>query len=459
MKTLQRFTLIGVMLSAAATGAFAQTIHVSCTSVFWTDPHQRIACLEALLSQEKYHFTLASLPPSNGFGPGLVLIDRKRGTWGKPARNYELDLSATGAVTTNSSWFSGADVTLMPSFNDHSTSEDPGELISDAERQWQQSLVHAGAAHRSVRTLYFYGSGSRSPSRRYVYSEDDTYGDVDARIPITRWLVASGKSEVRASSLPGVADPTAVALNFAPAAIPGITAQPIYLNNGFGVETKLLRTSSRKLVELPVGDPHYARLIDFEFNNNIGYGWHQPSDGSSFAYRQFRFDGDERAVLRFRLRNSFHADQHPLAYLLCQYSNKKTDKCNFGQIDIKSRLILSQASGANQVPFYLQPTLGGTDIEGNVTLRGYDNYRFRGPDVALLQFEYGVPVWDPFGVYVFYDVGTVGSTPASLSLKQFRQDGGFGLSVRLRGNVVAQTYYAFGAGHGGRWNYNFAKTF
>ena len=35
-----------------------------------------------------YHFTLASLPPSNGFGPGLVLIKKIRGTVGTPARQH-----------------------------------------------------------------------------------------------------------------------------------------------------------------------------------------------------------------------------------------------------------------------------------------------------------------------------------------------------------------------------------
>jgi hemolysin activation/secretion protein len=126
---------------------------------------------------------------------------------------------------------------------------------------------------------------------------------------------------------------------------------------------------------------------------------------------------------------------------------------------LKARLVLTQTSGVNQVPFYLQPTLGGTDIDSRVTLRGYDNYRFRAPDLALVQFEYGIPVYDPIGVFVFYDAGTVGNSVSDLSVGQFRQDAGPGVSVRLRGHVVAQTFYAFGAGHGGRWNYNFSKVF
>jgi hypothetical protein len=143
---------------------------------------------------------------------------------------------------------------------------------------------------------------------------------------------------------------------------------------------------------------------------------------------------------------------------MCE-GNKRTDECSFGQFDLKGRLVITQTSNGNQIPFYLQPTLGGTDIDSRVTLRGWDNYRFRAPDLSLLQFEYGVPVYDPLGVFVFYDAGTVGNGISDLTIRHFRHDGGFGLFVRLRGHMVAQTYYAFGAGNGGNWNYNFAKEF
>ena len=40
------------------------------------------------------------------------------------------------------------------------------------------------------------------------------------------------------------------------------------------------------------------------------------------------------------------------------------------------------------VPFYLMPSLGGND-----TLRGFRNYRFRGPHALLLQAEYRWEIW------------------------------------------------------------------
>jgi len=116
-------------------------------------------------------------------------------------------------------------------------------------------------------------------------------------------------------------------------------------------------------------------------------------------------------------------------------------------------------SAGNQVSFYLQPTLGGSDFDNNVTLRAWDHYRFRDRDAALVQVDMNALVWDPFGIYVFCDAGTVGNKPADLAFSRFRQDAGFGGTVRIQGNIVVETYLAWGHGRGPRWSFNFSKVF
>jgi hypothetical protein len=457
MKALFRFITLSV-IGCLAQAAVAQTIRVSCPE-FLADRHQAIACAEAVFTQNDYHFTLASLPPSNGFGPGLVLIKKIRGTVGTPAREYAIDLSVTGAVTTNSSWFAGGDLQWVPPLPYRADDQVADGLRLGKLRSTERANLHLSTTHRTVRTLYFYGNGSSSPTTRYVFAQDDTLFDAVARMPLTRWLIATGESEVRDTTLPAISDPAAVSSNLPAASTPGIVAQPLYLHNAAGALTSFSFRVGKKFQALPKqDDPHYQNLFLFTLNNNFVFHWQQPADGSPYAYRQFVYDGDQTMVFHRVLRNLFSAEHHPVVRYICQ-GNKRTDECDFGQFDVKMRLVLTQTNGGNQVPFYLQPTLGGTDIDSRVTLRGYDNYRFRAPDLALVQFEYGVPVYDPIGVFVFYDAGTVGNLVSDLSVTRFRQDAGFGLSVRLRGQMVAQTYYAFGAGHGGFWNYNFAKVF
>jgi hypothetical protein len=466
MSQRARLTLLLLIFLASAASMRAQTIRVSCPE-FRVNANQRIACIEALFSQEHYHLTLASLPTSNGLGPGIVFTQSFTGT----TNGQELDLSATGAVTTNGSWFAGGDATWsLPflSFDDCTLKQnarsqpctDEHNLASAATLNWHTTSLHVNGSHRSVRTLYFYGPGSRSPATRYTYAEDDTWGEFDARIPVARDLVLTGESQLEASTLPPPNDPTSVFLNIPSAQIPGITQQPLYVNSSIGIDSRVVRQFNWPLHRLPVGAPHLQPIIEMELDNKASEHFQQPTDGSAFAFRQFRFDGDEHFDLRSILKNGFVAADHPIAYhFLCQGQNRQTDLCHLMMFDIKSHLALSNTSGANQLPFYLQPTLGGNDIDGNVTLRGWDDYRFRDCDAAILQFEADYIVWDPFGVYAFYDGGTVAPTAGGLALSNFRNDAGIGVFARIQGSIIAQTYYAWGRGNGGRWSFNFAKFF
>lgn len=454
-----RFRLSYLVLAIVTLGygSFGQRIGVSCHK-FSSDRHQAIACVEALLSQDNYHFTLAPLPPSNGFGPGLVLIKKIHDTVNTPANKYVLHLSATGAVTTNSSWLTQGDLQWLPPLPYKADPTSDGGLQLGELKTIERAGLHVSAMHRSVRTLYFFGNGSRSPNVRHIFAQDDTSVDALFRMPVTSWLALTGESEARLTTLPSISDPNAVSLTVPAPSIPGITAQPFYLHNAVGTSTTFSFRASKPFRELTAQEPHYQSLLLFALNNDFGFHWYQPSDGSPFAYRQFVYHGDQTVAVHRVVRNFFDPKRYPLARYLCQ-GNKKRDECDLGQFDVRARLVLTQTSGLNQVPFYLQPTLGGSDIDSRVTLRGYDNYRFRAPDLALVQFEYGVPVYDPIGMFVFYDAGTVGSSISELSLAHFRQDAGPGIFLRLRGHVIAQTFYAWGAGHGGLWNYNFTKFF
>src|ERR1019366_8024497 len=57
---------------------------------------------------------------------------------------------------------------------------------------------------------------------------------------------------------------------------------------------------------------------------------------------------------------------------------------------VNLRLLLSESitSGTSVVPFYFQQTLGGADIDGAPSLSSYQDYRFRAPNVLLLQEDF-----------------------------------------------------------------------
>lgn len=70
---------------------------------------------------------------------------------------------------------------------------------------------------------------------------------------------------------------------------------------------------------------------------------------------------------------------------------------------------LPSIRGRIGVPFYLDTTLGGSNINGTILLPSYADYRFRGPDPMLLRgtFEHSIGKF-PVGVKLMLDEGRVG---------------------------------------------------
>ena len=101
------------------------------------------------------------------------------------------------------------------------------------------------------------------------------------------------------------------------------------------------------------------------------------------------------------------------------------------------------SDGSDGVPFYLMPFLGGND-----SLRGFRNYRFRGPHALLLQAEYRWEIWSGLDGAFFYDAGKVAMRRADLNLKHLESDYGFGFRFNTDNGVVARVDAAFGSKEG-----------
>ena len=78
-----------------------------------------------------------------------------------------------------------------------------------------------------------------------------------------------------------------------------------------------------------------------------------------------------------------------------------------------------------QVPFYLQPTLGGPD-----DLRGYERYRYYANCASILSAEYRWSVAGSVEMAVFGDGGNVYSRPGLIGFRHVRGDGGVGIRFK-----------------------------
>jgi hypothetical protein len=100
------------------------------------------------------------------------------------------------------------------------------------------------------------------------------------------------------------------------------------------------------------------------------------------------------------------------------------------------------APGA-RVPFYLMPTLGGHD-----SLRGFRDYRFRGPHAILTNTEYRFEIWSGLDAALFYDAGKVTLRRSELNFKNLEHDYGFGFRFNTDNGTILRIDAGFGSSDG-----------
>ena len=120
---------------------------------------------------------------------------------------------------------------------------------------------------------------------------------------------------------------------------------------------------------------------------------------------------------------------------------------------------LASTNDAGDVPFYMLYTLGGSgglktfrpDLLGGdgtrATLRGFRNYRFRDRDLVLMQAEYRIPVHRYIHTSVFVDSGQVAPRTSDL-FTELRTTTGFSVSYVRKGRSIGRMDVGFGGGEG-----------
>jgi len=131
---------------------------------------------------------------------------------------------------------------------------------------------------------------------------------------------------------------------------------------------------------------------------------------------------------------------------------------------IGGRFTAESAATGHVVPFYLQETIGGSDIEGVPALRGFQDYRFRAPNLFYLQAQYErrllrarpageAPstfrsIASSVGIMAFYDTGEVAARLSDLDMSNLRHSFGFGLTFWSGNKVWFRAYVGLGSGEG-----------
>jgi hypothetical protein len=354
-------------------------------------------CLVDVLSDDPIHPVVASIAPMSGLGAGLS------SGWDLSHGRDQTDLAARALASVDKSWELAAEYTIAP------------RLRGSPARTPDRPRFDAYATAQELSQLAFYDIGPSSSRASRRFGEHELEGGADYTTPLTEWLRIGGRLEVRRPSLEGHMDVDE-------ATAPGITSQPTFVHYD-------------AIVQL-----HHPSSPPTDADAMLDYHVFEDLDGGHYSF------GRLTALLTWsralaRLVPSDASSPSLVDRVFCHEA--KVRDCDYGTITLRGRLAVSNTFERSVVPFYYQPTLGGTDIDGYDTLRAFADYRFRSPDDWLGQVEYGHPIWGPLGLLVFYDVGQV-----ALSATRVRQDFGVGASVTMLGDVVLRAYLAVGGGEG-----------
>jgi hypothetical protein len=355
-------------------------------------------CITDVLSDDPIHPVVQSIAPMSGLGLGLS------GGWDLSHDRNQVDIAARALISVNRSWLLNFDYT-----NAH-------RWWSYPARTPDRPRFDAYATVEELPQLAFYDLGPTSSRASHRFGFRELVGGVDYTTPILEWLRLGGRVELRAPSLEGH-------LGLDEATAPGITSQPAFAHYDAIV-----------LLHHPSSPPDDADAqLDYHVFEGLGRG--------RYSFGQFRALLTWSRPLERIVRRDTASGPSLVDRVFCHEA--KIRRCDYGTFTARGRLTVSNTFGGGVVPFYYQPTLGGTDLDGYDTLRGFADYRFRAPDDWLGQAEYSRTVWGPLGLLVFYDLGQV-----TLSVNKIRQDWGIGATITMLNSVVIRGYLAFGSGEG-----------
>lgn len=255
-----------------------------------------------------------------------------------------------------------------------------------------------------------------------------------------------------------------------------VIAQDLPQLNYFGIGTNSQKSNHSKygfkgIGAVAYGDIPATRAVDFDWRAGYTEGRLVPGSSSITPSIEQRFDANDTPGLGETMRYvhgdgavSVHWLDHPgyptkggtFRAGLSRYQSLASNTGSFTQLDIdtvdylpifrhnfnlivRGRVTMSQPDTGGQIPFYLLPTLGGSE-----TLRGFSDFRFRDRDAAVVNLEYRWPVFRMMDAALFADAGRVAPTPGGLLNSTVHRDYGMGVRMHTPSRAIARIDLARG---------------
>jgi outer membrane protein assembly factor BamA len=248
--------------------------------------------------------------------------------------------------------------------------------------------VDFNAAHRNYTQVDYFGPGpDSSEDARTDYRLEDTSLDALVSIKPVKYVQLGGATGYLWVNVgPGTSDSlSSTEQVFPPSLAPGIDRQTDFLRYGPYVQVDYLDSSAT-----PANGGLYTLQYIWYEDQKLGGNDFQRMDAEIQQY--FGFFNNTR-VLAFRARTT-----------------------------------LTNAGRGQVIPFYMQPTVGGSD-----DLRGFRAFRFYDNNSFVLNGEYRWHVMSLLDMSVFGDAGKVFPRRGGLNFSNLKVDGGVGFRFNVKG--------------------------
>jgi hypothetical protein len=399
-----------------------------------------VGCSTLLFTDHPLHIAVGSLAPENGFGSGIAFTSHYT-----PSENWRLFFNADAVATLNQSWRAGVYMTAVRTKR-HGFVAVPGgsktKKSSTSSFLKEDLVFHFYSQATSLNHIDYYGLGQGTPRIPFGFGMTEVIGGGNAVWPVFRPLNLSLMGEVngRAYSLRSFSSSTVDALNssgpYLPPAAPGFIRSPSYAQFGGGVR-----------VAPAIADG----FLNLDYTAKF-QGWLSMTGGYSF--QRFSADLDHEFPLYRHMASTAAREFNPPDSCSSDPTSPNCPPVTLsrnleGSIGFRFLWTSSYTSNGNVVPFFLDPTLGGSDINGTTLLPSYADYRFRGPDLMLLRgsFEHSLGKL-PAGFKFFVDEGRVGLHPGDLGFSHLAHSYAAGLTLHAGGLPVVDLLFAWGGKEG-----------
>jgi hypothetical protein len=408
------------------------------------------SCAYGLFTDHPLHVAAGSLPPQNGFGLGLAFVTEEH----TPNWRISWDVDAVSAVSVmhapSGAWRAGGYMKFVHTPKEKITVSvpEPGEPAETTVAVPRLSLhpntvfnVYAQAI--SLNTVEYFGLGNTTTlagDSVFGMSETIVGGSVVKpifEVPALRWLNLSLRGEVNGRFVDirgqhGQSVPSIETL-YTDATAPGLSSQPGFVQFGEGVRIRPMITDRFQFDYLA----KFEQFVAPGSSENSFRRWTIDLKHTLYLYGH---TGSQRAT------EALGPDTCASGGAPCppvSYSRNRN-----GSISVRLLLSESIAGAGSAVPFYFQQTLGGSDIDGAMALASYRDYRFRAPNVLLLQESFEHSIWGPFGIKLMADQGRVALTRGDVGFSHLKHSFAGGLTLRAGSFPYVNLMFAWGGPEG-----------